>query len=158
MKSGIGKTAEVLNKLLRINNDRVEDYQKAAEKTSELDLKTVFRSMADESKKNASALIREIVRSGGDTFGSSTTIRGKVYRTWMDVKAIFTGKDRQSILASCEFGEDAAQAAYYDAISSNELTMGARQLVRNQQVALKALYDVIMNFRDGHPVTYAKTF
>jgi hypothetical protein len=33
----------------------------------------------------------------------------------MDVKVSFSGNDRQAILESCEFGEDAAQKAYKDA-------------------------------------------
>ena len=152
MKSGIAKAAEVLNKLLKINNERVECYQKAEEKTHELNLKTVFRIMADEGKKNASELTREIERIGGDTLGSSTSKRSKVYSAWMNIKAIFSGKNRQSILDSCELGEDAAHAAYYLAISTRELTMGARQLVRNQQMAWKVLYDLITTFRDGRPV------
>jgi uncharacterized protein (TIGR02284 family) len=147
MKSGIGKAVEVLNKLLKINIDRIECYQKAEEKTLELNLKTIFRNMADESKKNASDLTREIERSGGNII--STPKRSNV---WMDLKSIFSGKDRQSILDSCESGEENAQAAYTNAISVYELTMKARQLVRNQQIAWKILFDIIMTFRDGRPV------
>ena len=152
MKTGIAKAAEVLNKLLKINYDRVECYQKAEEKTPELNLKSVFRNMADEGKKNASDLTREIEKIGGDTHGSSTPKRGKVYHAWMDIKALFSGKNRESILDFCESGEDAAHAAYYLAISTGDLTMGARQMVRNQQTAWKVLYDVILTFRDGRPV------
>ena len=36
---------------------------------------------------------------------------GKIYSAWMDVKSAFTCKNRVSILASCEFGEDQAQKA-----------------------------------------------
>ena len=78
MKTVIIKAAEVLNGLLQINNDRVEGYQKAAEETPELDLKTVFKSMADESKKNASELIREI--------------KNQVVIRPADEKTTFTGK------------------------------------------------------------------
>ena len=152
IKSGIGKPAEILNNLLRINNDRVEYYQRATEKTHELSLKTLFRSLVEESKKNAVALIREITKSGTDTIGCSTTIRSKFYRFRIEVKAIFTGKDRQSVLNSCISGEDDAQTAYQDAISSNELTMQARQLVRNQQAGLKALYDIMMAFKNDTPL------
>lgn len=137
MKTVIIKAAEVLNGLLQINNDRVEGYQKAAEETPELDLKTVFKSMADESKKNASELSREIKKSGGDP--------------------ALTGRDRHAIRDSCEYGKD-AQSAYRDAISSNELTTVARQLVRNQEVALKASNDIIRNFKDSHHITDTKTF
>src|SRR5436853_553243 len=121
MKSQIRKAAEVLNKLLRINNDRAAYYQRAYEKTDEVNLKTIFDRMAVESKKNASALIHEITKSGEETVGRSATRRSTFYKFWMEVKAMFIGKNRQSILDSCVSGEDAAQAAYYKAISSNDL-------------------------------------
>ena len=152
MKSQIRKAAEVLNGLLRVNNDRVEYYQKASEKTRELNLKAIFSNMVVESEKNASALIREITKSGNDTLGNSTTTRSMFYRFRMEVKEIFAGKDRESVLDSCVSGEDFAQTAYQAAISSNELTMQARQLVRNQQLALKAFYDIMMTFRNGTPI------
>ena len=152
MKSKIEKAAEVLNGLLRINNDRAEYYQRASGKTGELNLKVIFNSMAVESENNSSALIREIMKSGSDTLGSSTTSRSLFYRFWMAVKAIFIGKDYQSVLDSCVPGEDEAQAAYFEAISSNELTMQARQMVRNQQVVLKSFYDLIMTVRNSTPL------
>ncbi len=41
-----------------------------------------------------------------------TTEMGKIYRAWMDVKAVFTGENRHTILSNCEAGEDATQKAY----------------------------------------------
>jgi hypothetical protein len=38
MKSLMGKTKEILNKLLRINNDRVEYYPRSSAKTNDLNL------------------------------------------------------------------------------------------------------------------------
>ena len=66
---------EVLNDLVRINNDRVEGYEKAIDETKEKDgdLKAVFHRMADESKQYASELKNEIRRYGGDT-STGTTI------------------------------------------------------------------------------------
>ena len=46
-------------------------------------------------------------------------ISGKIYRTWMDVKAAFARKERLSVLEACEFGEDAAQRAYEAALASD---------------------------------------
>ncbi len=152
MKSRIGKAAEVLNKLLRINNDRIEYYKIASAKTAELNLKTIFNSIVVESQKNSTALIHEIIKSGKETIGSSTTTRSTFYLFWKEIKSIFTGKGSQSILNSCVPGEDAAQTAYLDAISSNELTMQSRQLVRNQQIGLKSSYDIMMAFRNGEPL------
>ncbi len=148
MKSRIEKATEVLNKLLRINNDRIAYYQNASENAHELSLKTIFNNVASESEKNASALIREITQSGNNSVGGSKTSRSLFYRFCMKVKAIAAGKDRQSMVDSCIPGEDATQAAYYKAISSDELSMQARQLVRNQQVSLRALYDGLITFRN----------
>ena len=57
MKTEIRNVTQVLNGLLKINNDRIEGYQNAAGGTCESDLKTIFTSMADESKKILVVLI-----------------------------------------------------------------------------------------------------
>jgi uncharacterized protein (TIGR02284 family) len=70
----------------------------------------------------------------------------------MDVKATFTGKDRKAILASCEFGEDAAQKAYDEALSSEaELPAEVRQLIMDQKLSLKKSHDYIKALRDKQP-------
>ncbi len=147
MKPTTGKTEEVLNKLLRINNDRVDYYQKASKKTDELNLKTALKNMAVESEKNVSALAREITKSGNEPVESGLTSRSTFYHLRMKIKSLFTGSGSQAILDSCAPGENTIQTAYQAAISSNDLTMQARQLVRNQQAALKALYDILITVK-----------
>ena len=104
------KLVGVLNDLIQINNDRINGYEKAIEeiKDKDVDLQGIFSSMANDSRKYSAELSREVIRLGGNP-DTGTTESGKLYRVWMDVKALFTGKDRQAILESCEFGEDAAQ-------------------------------------------------
>ena len=97
----------VLNDLIRINNDRIEGYHRANNEARDIDadLRAIFTRMADESRQYASELTQEVVKLGGEP-ATGTTASGKIYRAWMDVKATFTGHDRESVLASCEFGED----------------------------------------------------
>ena len=104
---------EVLNDLVQINNDRIEGYRRAISETKDLDvdLKTLFEGMVSESEGYKSELSNLIGRLGGETT-TSTTVSGKLYRAWMDVKATFTGSSRQAILENCEFGEDAWRRAY----------------------------------------------
>src|SRR5215831_16692231 len=104
------KNAEILNDLIKVNSDRSKGYEKAAKETKDrdVDLRGLFTEMADESRMYSEELER-YVKSVGNTPAEGTTVYGDVYRAWMDVKATFTGKDRKAILASCEFGEDAAQ-------------------------------------------------
>jgi len=141
---------EILNDLIQINNDRVEGYQRAASEleTEDSDLEGTFSKMQSESRQYVSELTQEVVKLGGEP-SKGTTASGKIYRAWMDVKATFTGKDRKAILASCEFGEDAAQKAYEAALSSDEsLPMEVRQLIANQKAALKTSHDLIKKLRD----------
>lgn len=144
------KLVEVLNDLIQINNDRTVGYEKAAEETKDLDvdLQAIFNKMADESRKYKTELVTEVARLGGEP-AEGTTGLGKIYRVWMDVKATFTGNDRQAALESCEYGEDAAQKAYRDALASDaEIDADTRQLITTQQAALKNSHDIIKKYRD----------
>ena len=144
-------TIDVLNDLIRINHDRIAGYERAINESKDIDvdLKGVFSRMAEESTLYVSELTEEVVKLGGEP-ATGTTNSGKIYRAWMDVKATFTGKDRESILASCEFGEDAAQKAYKTALESDDLTPDTRMLVTNQKTSLKASHDLIKRYRDMH--------
>jgi len=151
------KLVEVLNDLIQINNDRINGYEKAIEeiKDKDVDLQGIFNSMDNDSRKYSAELSREVIRLGGNP-DTGTTESGKLYRVWMDVKALFTGKDRQAILESCEFGEDAAQKAYRAALASDaEIPVETRQLITSQQSSLKKAHDLIKEYRDAHKAVNA---
>jgi uncharacterized protein (TIGR02284 family) len=142
---------EVLNDLIKINYDRIEGYRKAAEESKEFDesMHSLFMSKADESRKHVSALVEKVRALGGETEKGSSTM-GKIYRAWMDVKATFSGNDRQAMIASCEFGEDQAQKAYIEALDSDaDLDMDTRRLLVTQQETLKKSHDEIKAMRDA---------
>ena len=142
----------VLNDLIRINNDRVVGYEKAADEARDIDvdLRAIFSRMSEESRQYAAELTQEVVKLGGDP-ATGTTNSGKIYRVWMDLKATFTGNSRQAILENCEYGEDAAQKAYDSALKSDaEMTSDIRQLISNQKSSLKTSHDVIKKYRDLH--------
>ena len=142
----------VLNDLIRINNDRVVGYEKAADEARDIDvdLRAIFSRMSEESRQYAAELTQEVVKLGGDP-ATGTTNSGKIYRVWMDLKATFTGNSRQAILENCEYGEDAAQKAYESALKSDaEMTSDIRQLISNQKSSLRTSHDVIKKYRDLH--------
>ena len=143
---------EVLNDLIKINNDRVNGYEKACDeiKNTDVDLQAMFQKMANTSRDYARDLSNAVVKLGGEP-ATDTTISGKIYRTWMDVKAAFARKERLSVLESCEFGEDAAQRAYEAALASDaEINAETRQLIMDQKAALKTSHDLIKKYRDVH--------
>lgn len=143
---------EVLNDLIRINNDRIDGYEKALEEVEDidLDLRGIFQKMANESREYVQELSREVAALGGEV-ASGTTNSGKIYRVWMDIKATFTGHDRTSVLESCEYGEDAAQEAYDDALATDaDLPVDIRQIITNQKSSLLESHNLIKKYRDMH--------
>jgi uncharacterized protein (TIGR02284 family) len=143
---------ETLNDLIRINNDRINGYEKAREEinTTDADLNAIFSKMANDSRDHVRELSNAVVKLGGEP-ATDTTISGKIYRTWMDVKAAFASKERLSVLEACEFGEDAAQKAYDTALSSDaEMGVETRQMIMDQKASLKTGHDTIKKYRDLH--------
>jgi uncharacterized protein (TIGR02284 family) len=145
---------EVLNDLIEINNDRVVGYGKAAGETNDSDLQMLFNKLAGDSQNIAAELREEVNKLGGDA-AEGTTTSGKLYRVWMDVKATFTSDDRKTALENSEFGEDAAQKAYEEALKSEDLTTDIRALISNQKVVLRTGHDTIKRHRDAARVTHA---
>jgi uncharacterized protein (TIGR02284 family) len=146
------KLAEVLNDLIQINNDRIEGYQKAINEADDIDvdLKAMFTKMENDSRDHVREL-SSVVEDLGETPTDGTTVSGKVYRAWMDVKTAFSAKERQSILELCEFGEDAAQKAYNDALASDaDMSTDVRKLITSQQQSLRTAHGVIKKYRDLH--------
>ena len=153
MQTATTSTTDILNDLVLINNDRIAGYEKALEElkskseTENLDLHVLFQRLIDESRDFRNDLGREVQVLGGD-MAEGTMASGKVYRAWMDVKALFTGKDRHAILSSCEGGEDAAQKAYENALEQEGLPEFLRELINEQKEILQEAHDDIKMLRD----------
>ncbi|RYF90195.1 MAG: PA2169 family four-helix-bundle protein [Chitinophagaceae bacterium] len=148
-------TTEILNELVLINNDRIAGYEKALDElksrddaaAKDLDLSVLFQRMISESRENRNALGQEIQAAGAE-METGTMTSGKLYRAWMDVKALFTGKDRHSILASCEGGEDAALKAYKAALEVEDLPGFIREMITEQKNVIQKSHDEIKALRD----------
>ena len=150
------KVAEVLNDLIQINNDRIDGYERAIKelKDGDNDLKALFTGFIDQSRNLRNALGTEVQSLGADMDKGSTT-SGKIYRAWMDVKALFTGHDRQTVLNNCEFGEDAAQKAYKEALNTENLPAYLFALITRQKEELRSAHDEVKALRDQEKLAHA---
>lgn len=147
------KSIEILNDLIRINNDRLEGYERAImeAKAIDPDLHEIFKRMIEESIRYKNELIQAIQNLGGFAEPCSTTNTGKIYRVWTDIKSFFTDRDRMAVLESCEFGEDAAQKAYLEALASEAAEdAGIRELISRQKSELKSSQDLIKSYCEIH--------
>ncbi|MDQ1086848.1 MULTISPECIES: PA2169 family four-helix-bundle protein [unclassified Siphonobacter] len=111
MATEVEKLIDDLDNLVKINNDRTHGYQLASQDIEDLDLKSLFSTFVKESESFADQL-GEIVKHYGQTPSDSGTTAGKLHQTWLDLKAKIVGKDRESILSSCQTGDKTAIEAY----------------------------------------------
>ena len=139
-----------LNNLVEINNDRVEGYETAAKELEEGELHSLFGRLAGTSHNNLSELRAEINRLGGEPT-EGTRFSGKFFRVWMDVKAALSSNERQTVLDSCEFGEDKALEAYNEALEDpKDLSPEQIDMIRKQEAALRQDHDHVKALRDAN--------
>lgn len=141
-----------LNKLIEINNDRFEGYEKAMTEVNDSDLKATFSKFAMQSRKFNVELGREVTKKKGKP-AESTTTSGKFYRAWMDIKSSVSGNDRKAVLELCEFGEDAAKEAYKDCLDKN-IPADVRTLVTSQYTEILASHNEVKAMRDAVSVDH----
>jgi len=143
------EVVEVLNDLILINNDRIAGYEKTYDETKDIetDLKALFQKLAGDSREYVTQLSGEVQKLGGEP-ADGTMLSGKLYRVWMDVRAVFSTDNRRAVLENAESGEDAAQKAYAEALENEDLPADIRQLILSQKTALKSSHDMIKKFRD----------
>ncbi|WP_020605966.1 ferritin-like domain-containing protein [Spirosoma spitsbergense] len=128
-----------LNDLVKINNDRMQGYEKAIEDNEDPQLDDLFRHYVIQSQNFRSQLAEHIVRIDGLAVSdvTSTDTTSKLHRAWIDIKSALTGKDRDSVLSSVEFGESAAVEAYEDAIENDKIPAYIKEDLEKQLTELK---------------------
>lgn len=143
-------TIDTLNDLILINNDRVAGFERALSdlKDEDADLKYTFTNLIAESHRFKMEIATEVAALGKD-MESGTSAGSKLHRTWLDLKAAFTGHSKHSILEECEFGEDAIKKAYQTALNDEFLPAYIRDMLTRQQTDLKAAHDTVKALRDG---------
>jgi uncharacterized protein (TIGR02284 family) len=146
-------TIETLNDLIQINNDRIKGFENAIKETREADadnsdLIAVFTNKVLESQQLKSTLAQE-VQVLGETAETGNSISGTLHRTWLKLKADFTGHSEHSILEECEFGEDAIKKAYQSALDEEYLPAYIRDILNDQKAIIDQSHDEIKALRDS---------
>ena len=138
----------VINDLIEINNDRVAGFEKAIADINDenIDLKAIFQGYAEQSRKNGQELAAIV--GSVEEVETGNSVSGTLHRAWIDVKSLFGGSDRASILSEAERGEDAIKKAYKDALSGGELAPDALTIVSSQAQGINAAHDEIKALRD----------
>lgn len=135
----------ILNDLTRINNDRFDGYQKALKQISDQEITNLFIEMADQSRKNTSALIGQLLKLRSTT-STGAGLTGNVYSGWSESKKEFSGSDRDGLLDYCDSIESLVTRAYETAINSSGIPEDIRRLLNNQKTGLKGAKKIVKGY------------
>lgn len=128
-----------LNELVKINNDRIQGYEQAVKDNEDPQLDDLFRHYIIQSEQFRSQLADHIVRIDGLAVAdvNSTDVSSKFHRIWIDIKSAVTGKSRDTVLSSVEFGENAAVEAYKTAMEKDHLPAYIKEDLQKQLTQLQ---------------------
>ncbi|PRD53744.1 ferritin-like domain-containing protein [Sphingobacterium gobiense] len=145
------KAIRHLKDLIEINNDRTLGFRKALEDLEPVnaDLNHIFTESAAQSERFAQELTVLADQHGTDVDEDDESVAGALHRAWIDVKALFGGKDRKSILEEAERGEDAIKAAYKKVMDSGDLSGQTLETVLDQAAQIRVSHDRIKALRDS---------
>lgn len=120
-----------LHELLLFVNDRIEGYRRAASESRDADLRNYYQELAGQSQRFANRLngYLGVQRNDQET---GTTLKGKLYRAWMEAKAAVTGYSETAVLGSNIYGEEWALKAYEEALQDRAVAGSLRREVQRQ--------------------------
>ncbi|MUH37123.1 PA2169 family four-helix-bundle protein [Zobellia amurskyensis] len=132
MNNDIKEIEDSINDIIQKNEDAIKGYEKAAENSEEIGLKSYFqnksmerRNFLIELKASAPAL-----KTRNDVDGS---VSGAVHRAWMDVKTFFSGDNDEAMLEEAIRGDKAAIEEYNEVLGDTHLPLEAAVVIRKQR-------------------------
>ncbi|PKQ45137.1 ferritin-like domain-containing protein [Confluentibacter flavum] len=136
-----------LNDLLEKTFDAEKGFRKAAENTNHTYLKNYFQRKAQERYGFGQELKGEI-KSFGEDIDKGGSFAGAAHRTWMDVKAMFSTNNDESMLEEAIRGEKAALEEYNDILNETSLPFSTQGVILKQREAIANDLNTIKRLED----------
>jgi len=134
----------VLNHLIETCRDGERGFLYATNYVHDPLVKAMFTELASQRERFAEDLLPHAQRLGGANEADGTTTAA-VHRGWMTVKDTLTGHDAKAIIREAERGEDAALAAYKEALA-RMLPPDTREVIERQYAEVRQAHDRIHTF------------
>ncbi len=138
--AGTDHDIHVLNSLIKTTLDSRKGFLDAADDAENTQYASEFAAFAEERSQAASLLQAEVRRLGGNPEDDSSFLAA-AHRTFMDLKQLFVSRDDKAIVQEVERGEDYIKEKYEAALSDNELSPSARNVVEQAYQSVRAGHD-----------------
>lgn len=129
------EVGDKLNTLLERTYDAEKGFKKAAENVKDTNLKSYFERKAQERYDFGHQLKSEI-KSFGQDIEKGGSVAGTAHRAWMDVKALFSSDDEESMLEESIRGEEKALSDYDDILDETSLPLSTKTILEKQRAQI----------------------
>lgn len=136
-----------LNDLLEKTYDAEKGYKKAAENVDHSGLKHFFSRKAQE-RYNFGHELKDEITAFGQDIEKGGSLAGTAHRAWMDVKALVSNDNAESMLEEAIRGEKSALEAYNDVLSETSLPTSTQALLNKQKQTIESELSTIKRLED----------
>lgn len=133
MNKDIKHIENKIKEIIEKNEDAVKGFQKAAENTEDSGVKNYFEQRAEKRKLFLKTLhnATPALETGDNEIDGST--KGSAHRTWMDVKAFFSGDNDEAMLEEAVRGDKAALSEYNEILGESLVPQRVKEIIREQR-------------------------
>lgn len=147
MKTYTEEVGEKLNDLLEKTYDAEKGFKKASENVNNAALKSYFTKKAQE-RYNFGHELKSELNAFGQEIDKGGSINGSVHRTWMDVKALFSSDNEESMLEEAIRGEKSAINEYSAVINETSLPNSTKSILESQKNRIENGLSTIKTLED----------
>lgn len=140
--------ADKLNELLQKNYDSEKGFKNAADDIQDPRLKTFFKEKAQQRYDFGHELKSEI-RNFGESPKKGSSVQADAHRTWMDLKAAFSGNNEEAVLEEAIKGEKRAVDNYNEVIDEIDFPPSTKNLLLKQRNAIQKTLDDVKSLEDS---------
>jgi uncharacterized protein (TIGR02284 family) len=147
MKTYTEEVGQKLNALLEKTYDAEKGFKKAAENVENPALKNYFQTKAQQRYDFGHELKSEI-KSFGQEVDKGGSLTGTAHRAWMDVKAVFSTEDAESMLEEAIRGEKSSLDEYQDVLNETNLPSTTQNILATQKSKIESGLSTIKTLED----------
>ncbi len=142
----------LINRLIEINNDRIEGYETAIAllpNKEALGIRQILEDLREQSLAFKNELSPLVVQSGGEPT-ENTRDSGKLFRAWMTLKSTLSSHTVASILDSCDQGEQEFSEAYRHVLEdSTGAPLDLVTVIERQSNLQQETYNTFKEWKDS---------
>ncbi len=143
------EVGQKLNELLEKTYDAEKGFKNAAENIENTALKSYFKSKAQE-RYNFGHDLKDEIKSYNQEIDKGGSITGTAHRAWMDIKAMLSLDNEESMLEESIRGEKTAVKEYEEVLNEIHLPNSTKSLLETQKNKIEFGLENIKTLEDIH--------